>query len=111
MTDLYKRQPRADANPVRIHGTEIRVARKLLKWSRVKLARRAGVPLWLLVTFELHRGRVDRDSLSRLRRVLEYAGIDFTGPPVFPGHVACMSTRPGVNVTFSGPPQRSRGRR
>lgn len=109
MTDKPERKSVA-ANPVRIHHAEFRTARKLLSWSRVKLARRAGVPLQAVAGFELHGTPLDRESVYRLRRVLEFAGIDFVGRPVFPAYYAYRDGRPGVIVSFSGPRERRRGR-
>lgn len=111
MTDKRKRSPRRNANPVRIRPIEIRLAREMLGWSRVKLARLAAVPFAELSAFERHGARIDRDSLSRIERALSWAGVDFVGAPVFPGLIACRAHREGVIVVFGVPRARMRARR
>jgi len=100
MTDKRKRQTRRDANRVRIRPTEIRMARQMVGWSRLQLARSAAVPFPKLTAFERHGALIDRDSLWRIERTLTWAGVDFVGPPVFPGLIACRANRVGVAVKF-----------
>jgi len=111
MTDKRTRPPRRNANPVRIRAIEIRLARQMLGWSRLQLARRAAVPFAELSAFERQGAWIDRDSLRRIERTLAWAGIDFVGAPVFPGLVACRADRVGVFVTFGVPRARLRARR
>lgn len=106
MVDQRKRQATRLANPVRISHLEFRIARKLLNWSRAKLARQAGVPLRAVAIFELYGVALDASSENRLRRVLEFAGIDFAGCHAGPARYAYRDGRPGVSVTFSGPLRR-----
>jgi len=111
MTDKRKRPPRRNANPVRIRPIEIRLARQMLGWSRLQLARQAAVPFPELSAFERRGAWIDGDSLRRIERTLECAGVAFVGAPVFPGLVACRADRVGVIVRFGVPRARMRGRR
>lgn len=108
MAAKHKHRSLHHANPVRIRPEEVRVARQMLGWSRVKLARLAAVPFTELTAFERHGARLKKDSLHRLTRVLAFGGVDFVGPPTFPGLIAYRPDRVSIIVTF-GVPHKRRG--
>lgn len=111
MTDKRKHPTKRNANPVRIRPEEIRAAREGLGLSRLKLARLAAVPFPELSAFERDGRKLDRDSLRRIRRVLECGGVDFVGPPVFPGLIAYFPDRIRVIVMFGASHKLARARR
>ena len=55
---------------------QIRAARSLLSWSRSRLAEASGVPYGTLTDFEGGRTRMMSDSLSKLARALDKAGVE-----------------------------------
>lgn len=52
-------------------------ARKLLKWSRDRLAPRCGISAATLSAFESGRTDLYPEAVSALRRVLQRAGVEF----------------------------------
>lgn len=96
-----KHPGRRSANPVRIRPTELRIAREMLGWSCAQLARLAAVSHSDLAAFERLGGNIDRGGLRRLQLVLESGGIDFVGPPTFPGLVAYRPDRAGAVVALA----------
>jgi transcriptional regulator with XRE-family HTH domain len=61
-----------------ITGEQIRAARKLLGWSRDRLAPRAGLPINRLGNYELGRRILPLDEVEALKGALEAAGVEFT---------------------------------
>ena len=61
-----------------ITGEQIRAARKLLGWSRDRLAPRAGLPVNRLGNYELGRRILPLDEVEALKGALEAAGVEFT---------------------------------
>jgi transcriptional regulator with XRE-family HTH domain len=61
-----------------ITGEKIRAARKLLGWSRDRLAPRAGLPVNRLGAYELGRRILPLDEVEALKGALEAAGVEFT---------------------------------
>jgi transcriptional regulator with XRE-family HTH domain len=57
---------------------QIRAARGLLGWSQSKLAERAGLSLPTVKRVEIDLGpRVSEEARNKLRRALEFAGVEF----------------------------------
>lgn len=56
--------------------SQVRAARTLLGWSRTRLAEESGVPYGTLADFEGKRTRMFSDSLAKLARALDKAGIE-----------------------------------
>jgi len=65
-----------------IEGTQVRSARRLLRWRVWKLAQRSGVSSTLIRRIEKtseHSPLTGLDALA-IRKALEAAGVEFTGP-------------------------------
>ena len=56
--------------------SQVRAARALLGWSRTRLAKESGVPYGTLTDFEGRRTRMLSDSMAKLIRALEKAGVE-----------------------------------
>ena len=69
-----------------MHFAQLRAARALLGWTQEVLGEKAGVHRNTIRQVELGR-RVDIDTINRLRRALESAGVEFTN-----------GKRPGVRM-------------
>ncbi len=61
-----------------ISGAQIREARKLLGWSRDRLAPRGGLPVNRLGDYELGRRILPLEEVEALKGALEAAGVEFT---------------------------------
>ena len=57
-------------------STQVRAARAILGWSRQKLAEESGIPYGTLSDFESGRSRMISDSLGKLARALDKAGVE-----------------------------------
>jgi len=55
---------------------QVRAARALLGWSRTQLAKESGVPYGTLTDFEGRRTRMLSDSMAKLVRALDSAGLE-----------------------------------
>ena len=75
-----------------ITGAQIREARKLLGWSRDRLAPRAELPVNRLGAYELGRRILPLEEVEALKGALEAAGVEFTN-----------GDEPGVKLRRSGP--------
>jgi transcriptional regulator with XRE-family HTH domain len=56
-----------------------RAARGLLNWSQTALAKRSGLSIATVVDHERERREVADESISKMRKALEAAGIKFVG--------------------------------
>ena len=56
--------------------SQVRAARSLLGWSRSQLCEASGVPYGTLTDFEGGRTRMMSDSLAKLARALDKAGVE-----------------------------------
>ena len=64
---------------VSVSPGQMRAARGLIGWSQTKLAAEAGLSLPTIARFEADKGpNVSNDAISKMRRSLESAGIEFT---------------------------------
>ncbi|MGU3537726.1 transcriptional regulator [Methylobacterium sp. A54F] len=63
-----------------ITGSQITVARKLLKWTSLQLAKRAKVPLGVVLRVEMSSGDpvVTVAQMAALLQALRSRGIEFT---------------------------------
>ena len=61
-----------------ITAAQIRAARGLLEWSRVRLALRANVRMHLVSLAERESRTLPVRGLDEIQRTLEAAGIEFT---------------------------------
>lgn len=83
-----------------IAGEQIKAARKLLGWTRSRLAARSGVSEGTVKTFE--GGKRPRERLVlKIRRALEHAGIEFTDEG--PAAAARIPTGPTRAITDDHP--------
>ena len=57
-------------------GKQVKTARELLGWSRIKLAVKSGVGSFLIGQFEMGERKLHSGSLDALRRALEAAGAE-----------------------------------
>jgi transcriptional regulator with XRE-family HTH domain len=60
-----------------INGEQVRAARSLLGWPRIKLAFLSDIGVHLVKNIETGERTVSAPSLERVRAVLEAAGIEF----------------------------------
>jgi transcriptional regulator with XRE-family HTH domain len=62
---------------------QIKAARALLRWRQDRLARQAGLALATIRRLERLAGRIEAnfDTVEKIRRALEAAGIAFSGFP------------------------------
>jgi transcriptional regulator with XRE-family HTH domain len=67
---------------------QVRAARKLLGWSRAKLALEAGISQKTVVDFEMYSGRRLGTAASTIQGALESAGVEFASEDVTG---ACLS--------------------
>ena len=56
--------------------SQVRAARALLGWSRTKLSEESGIPYGTLTDFEGKRTRMLSNSMAKLARALDKAGIE-----------------------------------
>ena len=61
-----------------ITGEQLRAARHLLGWSRIKLAVASLVGRYRIEIFERRTAKLNASEYSRLKIILEGAGIEFT---------------------------------
>jgi transcriptional regulator with XRE-family HTH domain len=64
-----------------------RAARALVGWSQEELARRSGLSSQTVIDFELQRRVVAPESIAKMQRALEKAGVELTN-----------GKRPGVRL-------------
>jgi ribosome-binding protein aMBF1 (putative translation factor) len=62
---------------------QCRVGRKLLGWSQLDLAQRAGASTVVLVRFESRSWPVSEDARKAIQRTLEAAGVVLVGGGVW----------------------------
>ena len=62
-----------------ISSDHVKMARKLLGWSQIELARRAGIGPETLAHFEAGVGRPKARTVNAIRAACECAGIEFPG--------------------------------
>ena len=60
-----------------INGEQVRAARSLLGWPRIKLAFLSDIGVHLVKNIETGERTVSAPSLERVRTALEAAGIEF----------------------------------
>ncbi|HEU0118102.1 MAG TPA: helix-turn-helix transcriptional regulator [Alphaproteobacteria bacterium] len=60
-------------------ASQLRAARAILNWSRTELAKQTGVSEPTLHRFENNQGEPEARTQSKIRDVLEHAGIEFIG--------------------------------
>ena len=60
-----------------ITPAECKAARKLVGWSVLDLAHRAGAEPMVLSRFEARHGMLSLDKLTAVRRAFETAGVEF----------------------------------
>jgi transcriptional regulator with XRE-family HTH domain len=71
----------------RVMREQIRAARALLGWDQARLAEAAGVSLITVKRFEAADAAVSADTLGKIRRAVEGAGVEFvTGE----GHIGVI---------------------
>ena len=63
--------------PPTISSAQLRAARAWLNWSQVKLAKEAGVSKGAVNRFEQGTSSPHLETLERLQKALEAAGIEF----------------------------------
>ena len=70
---------------------QIKAARSLIGWEQVELAARSGVAVSTIRRIEGSSGRITAhfDTVEKIRRAFESAGIEFEGKP-----------NPGVRLRF-----------
>jgi transcriptional regulator with XRE-family HTH domain len=61
-----------------ITGEQVTAARKLLRWSQVKLASKLGMRAKAIVDFETRRSQPPAQIVFAIRRIAERAGVEFT---------------------------------
>ena len=61
---------------IMLTASQVRAARALLGWSRTRLAEESGIPYGTLTDFEGRRTRMLSDSLAKLARALDKAGVE-----------------------------------
>ena len=73
---------------------QIKAARAFLGWSADELARKSGVGVTTLRRYEMGAGipNANLQTVRKIRKTLERAGIEFTGDPLI---------NPGVTLKFS----------
>ena len=60
-----------------ITPAQCKAARKLVGWSVLELAHRAGTEPMALSRFEARRGMLSLDKLAAIRNAFEDAGVEF----------------------------------
>jgi ribosome-binding protein aMBF1 (putative translation factor) len=60
-----------------ITPAQIKVARGILGWTQVELARRSNVPNSVIALFETHKRLPAREVLADLKKTLESFGVRF----------------------------------
>jgi transcriptional regulator with XRE-family HTH domain len=60
-----------------ITPAQCKAARKLVGWSVLELAHRAGTEPMALSRFEARRGMLSLDKLAAIRSAFESAGVEF----------------------------------
>jgi transcriptional regulator with XRE-family HTH domain len=68
---------------------QAKAARVLLGWSQTDLAKASGLGLSTVYDFENGRREVAAESVAKIRKALEKAGVEFTN-----------GKRPGVRMTI-----------
>ena len=73
---------------------QIKAARAILGWSAEELARKSGVGVTTLRRYEMGAGipNANLQTIQKIRKTLEGAGIEFTGDPLI---------NPGVTLRLS----------
>ena len=71
-----------------ITPAQCKAARKLVGWSVLELAHRAGTEPMTLSRFEARRGMLSLDKLAAIRNAFEEAGVEF------PNGAPRLRTRP-----------------
>lgn len=61
-----------------VTSAQMRAARGLLNWSVRELSERSGVHRNTITNFETGKSGGDADTLDRLRKTIEGAGVEFT---------------------------------
>jgi transcriptional regulator with XRE-family HTH domain len=61
-----------------ITSEQVRAARRLLGWSRVRLAGRSALSETTVAKFETGAQRLPWSKLEAIRQALEVAGVEFT---------------------------------
>ena len=74
-----------------ITGAQVKAARALLNWSRVKSASKCEMPFIRILEFETGTRNPSGALADRLRRALESAGVEFTN-----------GGQPGVRMKAAG---------
>jgi transcriptional regulator with XRE-family HTH domain len=69
--------PAVTAGMPSITSAQCKAARKLVGWSVLELARRAGAEPMALSRFEARRGMLSLDKLAAIRSAFENAGVEF----------------------------------
>ncbi len=61
-----------------ITPAQCRAARALLNWSQPDLAKRCGIHIQTISSFEIDKGSPTKKTLTMIKQILELNGIDFT---------------------------------
>ena len=66
-----------------VDARQIKAARAFLRWGQSQLARETGLALSTICRLERSEGRIEAnfDTVEKIRRTLENAGIEFIGAP------------------------------
>ena len=66
-----------------VDARQIKAARAFLRWGQNQLARETGLALSTICRLERSEGRIEAnfDTVEKIRRTLENAGIEFIGAP------------------------------
>jgi transcriptional regulator with XRE-family HTH domain len=99
-----------------VTGAQVRDARSLLRWPRIKLASLSDIGVHLLRNIEAGERAVSAPSLERVRSALEAAGIEFDheghGVRMREGKLKSKPDRPSETEGHAGTPKQAhRGRK
>jgi transcriptional regulator with XRE-family HTH domain len=66
-----------------VDARQIKAARSFLRWGQSRLARETGLALSTICRLERSEGRIEAnfDTVEKIRKALENAGIEFIGTP------------------------------
>ena len=66
-----------------VDARQIKAARAFLRWGQSQLARETGLALSTICRLERSESRIEAnfDTVEKIRRALENAGIEFIGSP------------------------------
>jgi predicted transcriptional regulator len=66
-----------------VDARQIKAARSFLRWGQSRLARETGLALSTICRLERSEGRIEAnfDTVEKIRKALENAGIEFIGAP------------------------------